>query len=346
MGSIIFLGCFSFLNKPNIIIIKLLDNDLYISFPLMEIWNIKTEYFPCGKHFSFFILNKKDYGYVVFYFNERKCKYVLYDDTQIFFVKDVLNNDISYGPIYSKDFLVSKLKEAKNLIVYSSDKCNSLEFIYPKPNNPILKIIKDKTNFPISDFTELGKACYIMRWVNKYFPSGEIVNHPKSFNALFYLMDSKNKKVKTMNCKTYAVVLNDLLNAHGIKARVVHCMPHNRYDIESHYLNEAFIPELNKWIILDSSFGYLIKENFFLNILEVRSNIINGIDMQLYTSLNIRAHDNDQKQKYWYGITKNMYCLELYKNYEPGFLSSSPQYFVGANSNMHIITENTNELYF
>lgn len=59
----------------------------------------------------------------------------------------------------------------------------------------------------------------------------------------------------TFNCRLHSILTFELLQAAGIEARFITCMPEDRYDNDCHVVNHVWLPELEKWAMIDSDSG-------------------------------------------------------------------------------------------
>ena len=57
------------------------------------------------------------------------------------------------------------------------------------------------------------------------------------------------------NCRLHSILTYELLQAAGIEARFITCMPEDSQDNDCHVVNHVWLPELNKWAMLDSDMG-------------------------------------------------------------------------------------------
>ena len=75
-----------------------------------------------------------------------------------------------------------------------------------------------------------------------------------------------------INCRTFAILFNELALAAGYKSRYVTCLPYKDWENDCHVINEVFVERTNKWVAVDANMGTLIKnENgSYLNIYEYR----------------------------------------------------------------------------
>lgn len=97
-------------------------------------------------------------------------------------------------------------------------------------------------------------------------------------NALKLLEYSLDNPEQGINCYNKSKILGECCLALGIYARRVFIMPHSPYDSDNHVVNEIYDRELEKWIMVDLSFGaYFVDENRTpLSLLEMRERYANA----------------------------------------------------------------------
>ncbi|MCR4900187.1 MAG: transglutaminase-like domain-containing protein [Treponema sp.] len=62
-----------------------------------------------------------------------------------------------------------------------------------------------------------------------------------------------SRRVKTgFNCRWHSILLSELMLAAGIKNCFVTCLPEDKNDSDCHVVNLVWLPELNKWAMIDS----------------------------------------------------------------------------------------------
>ena len=62
-----------------------------------------------------------------------------------------------------------------------------------------------------------------------------------------------SRRVPTgFNCRWHSTLLSELLLSIGIKNRFITCLPQDKNDGDCHVVNIVWLPELNKWVMIDS----------------------------------------------------------------------------------------------
>lgn len=181
------------------------------------------------------------------------------------------------------DIVEYAINDFKTILINNSTYKNSFlidipSFKYQDKNDSILVQLRKDLNLDsiTKGKDEITQIIDLMKWVNKR------VEH----NGSKDMFDSRSIKIiegfdKTgvgVNCRAMSTILNDVYLAMGFRARIIHCMPHEDYDTESHVTNLVYSQTLSKWIYMDPSFcAYITNENgLILNHSEIRKYFING----------------------------------------------------------------------
>jgi len=84
---------------------------------------------------------------------------------------------------------------------------------------------------------------------------GDYDNHVE-MNALALLEYTFNQgREKGVNCFNLSIILSEMYLSVGIQARALFLMPQNPEDMDNHVVVMVWIPEKDKWIMLDPSFN-------------------------------------------------------------------------------------------
>ncbi len=119
--------------------------------------------------------------------------------------------------------------------------------------------------------TVFGKALAIMHWLtqNTFYSGAQTAVLPDdSLKILDYAFGQGFDHA--INCRYKAILLTDLLIAHGIMAYPIALEDGNHWG--GHFVVHVFCPDENKWVVLDPSFNccFQDKSNTVLNIFELR----------------------------------------------------------------------------
>lgn len=183
----------------------------------------------------------------------------------------------------------------KNGIVYdeihfdTDNKNESFSVLYENDvNNSYLRELRSK--YPIDSIassgnSDLEKVLKISSWVHSLWKH-DGMNEPEKRDALYILEEVK--KGKRFRCVEYGIVTTACLNAIGIKARVLHL---KTKDVEirpagaGHVVLEAFVNDLNKWIMIDPQWDVIPNaDGKPLNAVELQSAITNRKEVDIWTS--------------------------------------------------------------
>ena len=180
-----------------------------------------------------------------------------------------------------------------------------------------------------SDATTWEKAVAISRFVATNIPHDEPDSIPGRSNAIDLWKYTKEVNPGFL-CRQHAILNYELMQAAGLIARYVDCMPQDKNDVDCHVVNEVWLPELGKWAFLDSDMGghYCTDQNGTpLNLMEMREKYAAGEQMVMYPSFK----DASTKHDYYYCyMAKNTYwfsCWETLHFYQEDNLKAKIQNF-------------------
>lgn len=100
-----------------------------------------------------------------------------------------------------------------------------------------------------SSGSDFDRSIRLMRWVHRALPSGKDAIHMTDCSPDEVL--SRNHRA--VNCCNHAIVLNAALLAVGLYSRCIWCKPFDVANLEYHVVNVVYIPQYDKWIMLDSA---------------------------------------------------------------------------------------------
>lgn len=106
------------------------------------------------------------------------------------------------------------------------------------------------------------------------------------------------------NCRLHSILLHELLLASGITNRFVTCLPADSLDSDCHVVNIAWLPERQKWAMIDSDMQSYVTspEGEVLSLEEMRQRTIDEKPMVVHRLLGTR--DAENYLSYW---AKNLY---------------------------------------
>ncbi|MCL2364314.1 MAG: transglutaminase-like domain-containing protein [Defluviitaleaceae bacterium] len=145
-------------------------------------------------------------------------------------------------------------------------------------NHPKYELLKNK--YPILDIAGSGndfsKVANLMHWISGNIYHKGDYSGSIAANAIDYLDHAFGKDASHgINCVALSTILSDCLLSIGIKARKVFIMPCSPYDGDNHVVAQAYIKEMDKWVMFDPTLNaYLHNEKGeYLSLLELRSHL-------------------------------------------------------------------------
>ena len=130
-----------------------------------------------------------------------------------------------------------------------------------------------------------------------------------------------SRRVTTgFNCRWHGIILSELMLSAGIKNRFITCLPEDKDDGDCHVVNVVWLPELNKWAMIDSDMvEYVVDEDEVpLSLAEMRDEIIAGRELNVRVLPGFEdswvAQESGIKymQAYW---AKNLYWFAAHTTY-------------------------------
>lgn len=162
----------------------------------------------------------------------------------------------------------------------------------------------------MSGKNDLEKALNLLTWINGHIRhTGNYDNSDKQ-DALT-LLEIAFDKDYGINCLAMSIVLCECLLAVNIKARVMYMMPKSTKDGDNHVVVEAFVSDLNKWIMLDPTYGSycLDSEDKILNLCEIRKLIAREEEFHFSKSINYNGTMVDDLEDVKNYYAKNLFFL-------------------------------------
>ena len=154
------------------------------------------------------------------------------------------------------------------------------------------------------------KSLAIGKFVSSNIPHANQKKWPEHVNAIG-LWEYTKDVAPAFNCRLHSILTFELLLSADIKARYITCMPHDKDDNDCHVVNEVWLPELNKWAMVDTDMGghYVTDQNGTpLSLKEMREYYISGKKMLVYP-----AFGKAKKDKIYYAyMAKNTYWFSCW----------------------------------
>lgn len=178
------------------------------------------------------------------------------------------------------------------------------------PNNNYLQTLRTKYNLDAvvaGAANDTEKALRMVNWVHKQWNHNGS-NEPSRNDALSILEEAKEGK--QFRCVEYGIVTTACLNAIGLPARTMGLKMKEVETIEfgaGHVLLEVFLPDLNKWAMLDGQFDVMpVLNNVPLNAVEFQQAIANN-----YNKLEIRSLSGTSKDMYTAWVFPYLYYFDV-----------------------------------
>ena len=181
-----------------------------------------------------------------------------------------------------------------------------------------MKIIQDSARAKeIRDYFQLDtlfpenadtweKAVAIGKFVASNIPHDNQKKWPEHVNAIG-LWEYTKDVAPAFNCRLHSLLTFELLLAENIKARYITCMPQDENDQDCHVVNEVWLPELNKWAMVDTDMGghYVSDRNGTpLSLKEIREHYISGEKMMMHYAF---GEGSSKVDDYYAYMAKNTY---------------------------------------
>ena len=149
------------------------------------------------------------------------------------------------------------------------------------------------------------KTLAIGEFVANNIPHDNQKEYPEYVNAIG-LWEYTKTVAPAFNCRLHSILNYELLTAAGIKARYITCLPYDRNDNDCHVVNEVWLPETGKWVMIDTDMKRYVtdRKGNLLSLAEIREHFINDRKVVVY-------HDFDKpssKISYYHAyMAKNTY---------------------------------------
>ena len=145
------------------------------------------------------------------------------------------------------------------------------------------------------------------KFVASHIPHANQTKYPEKRNAIA-LWEYTRAIEPAFNCRLHSILLHELMLSEGITNRFVTCLPADTLDSDCHVVNLVWLPEQNKWAMIDSDMQAWISnsEGTPLSLAEMRERYISGSPMQIHPLFDSLKEDfnYDYYRSYW---AKNLY---------------------------------------
>lgn len=151
------------------------------------------------------------------------------------------------------------------------------------------------------------KTLAIGKFVATNIPHDNQKEYPKYVNAIG-LWEYTKTVAPAFNCRLHSILTYELLTAAGIKARYITCLPYDRNDNDCHVVNEVWLPEIGKWVMIDTDMKRYVadREGNLLSLAEIREHFINDKKLVVYHNFDNPSskisyyHAYMAKNTYWF----------------------------------------------
>ena len=157
------------------------------------------------------------------------------------------------------------------------------------------------------------KTLAIAQFVARNIPHANQQSQPRSRNAID-LWEFTRTVEPGFNCRLHSILTFELLTSVGIEATYVTCLP-KRDDGDCHVVNQVWIPELEKWVMIDSdSGGYCATDGNgnLLSLKEIRERYISGETIVYHPGFSA-AQESTGSDHYRY-MAKNTYWFSAWED--------------------------------
>ncbi len=154
------------------------------------------------------------------------------------------------------------------------------------------------------------RSLALARFVARNIPHANQQTYPEECSAIG-LWEYTRTVEPAFNCRLHAILLHELLLAEGITNRFVTCLPADSLDRDCHVVNLVWLPERQKWAMLDSDMQAWAEDETGtpLSLAEMREHYLKGREI-VYRPLLGREKDFDYYRSYW---AKNLYWFECWE---------------------------------
>lgn len=131
--------------------------------------------------------------------------------------------------------------------------------------------------------TTWENAVVLASFVASHIPHANQIIQPEARNAIA-LWKYHLEVEPAFNCRLHAIMLHELSLASGITNRFISCMPNDSTDRDCHVVNIVWLPEQQKWAMIDSDGSAYVTDSDGtpLSLEEMRQYSIKGKEMKVH----------------------------------------------------------------
>ncbi len=148
----------------------------------------------------------------------------------------------------------------------------------------------------------------LAKFVSRNIPHGNQSKQPVSRNAIA-LWKYTREVEPAFNCRMHAIMMHELLMASGIDNRFITCLPADSTDTECHVVNVVWLPECEKWAMIDSDMQAWISDadGTPLSLADIRECYLSDSPMEIHPLSDADKFQYGYYRRYW---SKNIYWFE------------------------------------
>lgn len=174
------------------------------------------------------------------------------------------------------------------------------------------------------------KTLAIGKFVSTNIPHDNQKEYPEYVNAIG-LWEYTKTIAPAFNCRLHSILTYELLTAAGIKARYITCLPYDRNDNDCHVVNEVWLPEKGKWVMIDTDMKRYVtdRNENLLSLAEIREHFVNDKKVVVYHNFDNPSsrisyyHAYMAKNTYWFCCWGDLgFYQEDYKTFPESKLRS------------------------
>ena len=142
----------------------------------------------------------------------------------------------------------------------------------------IRRYFKERAGLDLSSLADSGmtaweKALTVSDFVSAHIPHDNQKEPLKQRDAIS-LWEYSLRVPTGFNCRWHAILLSELLLSMQIKNRFVTCFPEDRNDRDCHVVNLVWLPEKEKWAMIDSDM-----QEYYDEVETLLKNILRGFSV-------------------------------------------------------------------
>ncbi len=192
----------------------------------------------------------------------------------------------------------------------------SLDLVSPARSEEIRRYFRRNTELNLDGIAASGlsaweKVLKISEFVSVHIPHDNQKEPMQEVNAIT-LWEYAQRVPTGFNCRWHAILLSELLLSADIKNRFVTCLPEDEKDRDCHVVNQVWLPEMNKWAMIDSDMREYVTDSdgIPLSLEEMRTELIAG------RRLNVHRDSDPEGVEYMQGYwAKNLYWFNVHMTY-------------------------------